>query len=136
MPLCRKHPMRHPIALAIIVAATLATIAVSLDMAAAPAAPAAPGQGALTYVVGSTKRVSQLTGDLDRTLGQPTLSRTGKRFGAFATDLGSSFEHRGKLFFLFGDTVGRAGDRDAVTWTRSRDPSTIRLDFFLDKDGK
>ena len=37
--------------------------------------------------------------------------------GVAATDLGSSFEHKGKLYFLFGDTHGRPSDRDAVAWT-------------------
>ena len=97
---------------------------------------AAPNQDGLAYVAGSTKKVCQLTGDFDRMLGQPTLSQTGKRFGVFATDLGSSFEHDGRLFFLFGDTVGRPGDQDGIAWTRSRDPGNISLDFLLAKDGK
>jgi len=87
----------------------------------------------LVSVAGSTKRVCQLTGDLDRTSGQPTLSQTGKRFGLFGTDLGSSFEHDGRLFFLFGDTWGRPGLRDAVAWTRSSTPKSIRLNFYRDK---
>lgn len=97
---------------------------------------AAPGQDGLAYVAGSTKKVCQLTGDFDRALGQPTLSQTGKRFGVFATDLGSSFEHDGRLFFLFGDTVGRPGDRDGIAWTQSHDPSNILLNFHLAPDGK
>lgn len=97
---------------------------------------AADSSGELTYVAGSTRKVCQLTGDFDRTRGVPTLSRTGERFGVAATDLGSSFEHRGKLFFLFGDTWGRPGDRDGLAWTESRDPAQIRLDFPLDRDGK
>jgi hypothetical protein len=58
----------------------------------------------LVYVPNSTQRVCQLTGDFDRAAGIPTLSQTHKRFGVIATDLGSSFEHKGKLYFLFGDT--------------------------------
>ena len=94
------------------------------------------GQGDLIYVAGSTKKVCQLTGDLDRERGQPTRSETGKRFGVTGTDLGSTFEHRGRLFFLFGDTGGRPGWRDAVAWTKSRDPAAILLDFYRDPDGK
>ena len=90
----------------------------------------------VTYVAGSTKKVCQLTGDFDRTLGQPTLSQTDTRCGVVGTDLGSSFEHEGRLFFLFGDTWGRPGARDAFAWTKSHDPKTIRLEFTLDKDGK
>lgn len=92
--------------------------------------------GIWNYVPGSTQKVSQLTGDFDRTLNLPTRSETNKRFGIAGTDLGSSFEHRGKLFFLFGDTWGRSGDSDAIAWTRSHDPAKIRLDFHRAKDGK
>jgi hypothetical protein len=56
----------------------------------------------LIYVPKSTKKICQLTGDFDRGAGKPTLSQTGKRYGVIATDLGSSFEHKGKLYFLFG----------------------------------
>jgi hypothetical protein len=66
----------------------------------------------------------------------PTLSQTGKRFGVVATDLGSSFEHKGKLYFLFGDTWGRPGARDALAWTESKDPAKIVLQFHKAKDGK
>ena len=101
---------------------------------AAGRSPADPGE--LVYVPNSTRRVCQLTGDLDRSTGKPTLTRTGKRFGVEGTDLGSSFEHDGKLFFLFGDTWGRPGARDALAWTTSTDPEKIDLDFPRDKDGK
>jgi hypothetical protein len=90
----------------------------------------------LVYVPASTKRVCQLTGDLDRAAGIPTLSRTEKRFGILATDLGSSFEHKGRLYFLFGDTWGRPGCWDAVAWTESTDPEKIILDFHQARDGK
>jgi hypothetical protein len=92
--------------------------------------------GDLVYVPNSTKRVCQLTGDFDRASKIPTLSQTGKRFGIEGTDLGSSFEHKGKLYFLFGDTVGRPGARDAVGWTISKRPERIALDFFKERDGK
>lgn len=94
------------------------------------------GQPRLVYVTGSTQKVSQLTGDFDRMLGQPTLNQTDKRFGVFATDLGSSFEHNGKLFFLFGDTWGKPGLLDAVAWSESYDPAKIALDFHRAPDGK
>ena len=51
-----------------------------------------------------TRKVSQLTGDIDRETGQKTLNETGSRFGIYGTDLGVSFLHDGKLYFLFGDT--------------------------------
>ena len=90
----------------------------------------------LVYVPKSTERICQLTGDFDRAASAATLSETGKRFGVVATDLGSSFEHRGKLFFLFGDTHGRPGDRDVLAWTEATDPAKIVLDFYKAKDGK
>jgi DUF1680 family protein len=90
----------------------------------------------LAYVAKSTKRLCQLTGDFDKTSGTPTLSQTGKRFGVDGTDLGSSFEHKGKLYFLFGDTVGRPGARDVMGWTDSKQPDKIALEFHKEKDGK
>jgi hypothetical protein len=90
----------------------------------------------LAYVPNSTKKVCQLTGDLDRSSGTATLSQTDKRFGVVATDLGSSFEHKGKLYFLFGDTWGRPGDRDVLAWTTSTRPEKIVLAFHRAKDNK
>src|ERR1700690_3641816 len=89
----------------------------------------------LVYVPKSTKKICQLTGDIDRVTGKPTFSHTNKRFGVLATDLGSSFEHQGKLYFLFGDTWGRPGDRDVMAWTNSVSPEKIVLDFHNAKDG-
>jgi Domain of unknown function (DUF4185) len=56
-----------------------------------------------------TRKVIQLTGDIDRETGQKTLNETGARFGIYGTDLGVSFLHDGKLYFLFGDTNRRRG---------------------------
>ena len=97
------------------------------------ASASAAGPNELEDVPNSTKKVCQLTGDFDRSAKIPTLSQTGKRFGVEATDLGSSFEHKGKLYFLLGDTVGRPGARDAVAWTTSQKPDKIFLDFFKEK---
>jgi hypothetical protein len=90
----------------------------------------------LAYVAESTKKVCQLTGEDDRQTKQPTPSRTQSSAGVLATDLGSSFEHDGKLFFLFGDTWGKPGVRDALAWTESRDPEKIELKFLTGSDGK
>ena len=100
------------------------------------AARAAAQDSALRYISGSTQRLSQLTGDFDRALQRPTLNRTGARFRLDATDLGSSFEHKGKLFFLFGDSWGQPRDLDAVAWSASRDPKRIDLDFYRDLNGE
>jgi len=70
--------------------------------------------GDLIYVPKSTQKICQVTGDLDRENnppafvyppGTPTASQTGTRFGLFGADLGYSFEHNGRLFFLFGDAM-------------------------------
>lgn len=90
----------------------------------------------VVYLRGSTEKVCQLTGDMDRSTGTPTLNQTGKRFGVTATDLGSSFEHKGRLYFLFGDTWGRPGGRDVLAWTTSRDPREIPLEFHRARDEK
>src|SRR5450631_3064865 len=60
-------------------------------------------------VRGATRKVYQLTGETDRERGVPCLNETESRFGIFGTDLGSSFEHGGRLWFLFGDTVSSVG---------------------------
>lgn len=125
--------MRSLVLFAIFLAIILAAPVGRLDMA--PAA-AAPGQSDLVYVAGSTKKVAQLTGDFDQEFHQPTLSQTGKRYSVFATDLGSSFEHHGNLYFLFGDTWGRPGFQDALAWTTSHDPKKLLLNFHPDTDGK
>jgi hypothetical protein len=64
------------------------------------------------------------------------LSATQTRFGVAGTDLGSSFEHKGKLYFLFGDTWGRRGSRDALAWTTSNDPEHVDLQFLTAPDGR
>ena len=57
-----------------------------------------------------TRKVIQLTGDIDRETGRMTINQTGKKFGIYGTDLGVSFLHNGKLYFLFGDTTRRGPD--------------------------
>jgi len=102
----------------------------------APVGSGAGGWRAVEYIPGSSTKVCQLTGDFDRPWGRPTLSLTDSRAGVRATDLGSSFEHKGKLCFLFGDTWGRKGDRDSLACTTSRDPKRIELEFLKASDGK
>jgi hypothetical protein len=99
-------------------------------------APQGGDSARLEYVANSTRKVSQLTGDFDRETGTAALNQTGKRFGITATDLGSSLEHKGKLYFLFGDSWGRPGDLDAIGWTESADPDRTKLEFHAGADGK
>ena len=58
----------------------------------------------ILYVPGSVQKICQVTGDTDLEFNQPTMSLTQTRFGLVRADHGYSFEHNGKLFFLFGDT--------------------------------
>jgi cysteine-rich repeat protein len=59
---------------------------------------------------GSSQKVCQLMGDVDRKTGAPTLNLTWSRYQLYGTDLGASFEHGGKLWFLFGDSVPESGN--------------------------
>jgi len=67
----------------------------------------APARGAeaprVSIHVGATERICQLTGEFDWETNRPTAARTESRFGLEAVDLGFPVEHRGRLFFLFGD---------------------------------
>ncbi len=83
-------------------------------------------------IVGSTGKLVQLTGDVDATRRIPVLGRTASRAGLRATDLGSSFEHNGRLVFLFGDSVGGVPGADVLAWTQGRDPASLELSFHVD----
>ena len=94
------------------------------------------------YLLGSTRKVMQLTGDYDRERGQTVANQTGWRYGLAGTDLGYSFEHEGRLYFLFGDSNASQGynqwrpeSGDAVASTTSTDPSGISLEFWTAPDG-
>jgi hypothetical protein len=70
----------------------------------------------------STRKICQLTGERDRHWNTTAYNRTETRFGVVGTDLGSSFEHDGRLWFLFGDTWPDADSGDSVAWTTDRQP--------------
>src|SRR5690349_23347447 len=81
-------------------------------------------------VPGSVRKVCQLPGERDRQRNADTLNRTETRFGVVGTDLGASFEHDGRLWFLFGDTWPDAELGDSVAWTTDRTPEPgIGLQF-------
>jgi len=87
----------------------------------------------LAYVPASSTRVEQVIGDSDRSTNKPTVNLTQKRYGIEGTDLGVSFEHKGKLYFLFGDTIGPVGG-DAMAVSESTEPNLpLKLDFLEDK---
>lgn len=56
------------------------------------------------WVNGSSQKVCQPNGETDFETMQPTVSQTQTNYGLLGDDLGSSFEHNGKLWLLFGDT--------------------------------
>ncbi len=102
---------------------------------AQPSVPAtlqpAVSEPVLRYLASSTVKLEQLIGDKDKERHQLTRSQTVTRFQLEGTDLGYSFEHEGRAYFLFGDTLGRL-DRalDTIATTDAHDPETgVRLDF-------
>ncbi len=106
----------------------------------------------ILYVPGSVQKICQVTGDTDLEFNQPTMSLTQTRFGLVRADHGYSFEHNGRLFFLFGDThptpafnnhpntqtdtPRTADDNDAIGFVSdtSKGPC-LKLDFTLNSIG-
>jgi hypothetical protein len=87
----------------------------------------------------STK-IAQLTGQWDAQWNENeyAFNRTKESFGIRGTDLGASFLHRGRIYFLFGDTVrkksieGWAWALDSVAYTTNLDASQgLPLQFHL-----
>ena len=85
----------------------------------------------IRYMPGSSIKLEQLLGEVDKQRHQPTLSRTVTRYGLEGTDLGYSYEYQGRAYFLFGDTLGRLGRAlDTIATTDAADPEQgVRLDF-------
>ena len=91
---------------------------------------------ALRYLPGSTVKVEQLIGDIDIATKKRTFNQTNSRYGIWGADLGYSFEHKGRVYFLFGDTLGSYGG-DPIGVSDSTDPfAPLALDFLTDFDGK
>jgi hypothetical protein len=89
----------------------------------------------LWYLRGSTVRVEQVVGDVDHQTKLPTRNLTQTRFGIVGTDLGSSWEHDGRLYFVFGDTIGAAEDPIAVSTVTDPD-APLALDFLSEGPGR
>ncbi len=85
----------------------------------------------LRYMPGSSIKIEQLIGEWDKERHQPTLSRTFTRYRIAGTDLGYSFSHKGRTYFLFGDTVGALDHAlDTIATTGASNPEHgVRLDF-------
>ncbi|KPJ56223.1 MAG: hypothetical protein AMJ42_05580, partial [Deltaproteobacteria bacterium DG_8] len=96
------------------------------------------------YLPGSTQKICQLTGDFDKDINfnQPTINLTDTRYGVVGTDLGSSFKHDGKIYFLFGDTypstiIPRPEAADSIAYTEETYPNNcLNLTFNTGIDGK
>ena len=86
----------------------------------------------------STRKICQLTGEYDYQAAakygvapqeRPTLNQTYKNYGFHGTDLGISFEHNAKLWFLFGDTFATETiPGDPVDGQSHSDPNPIASD--------
>lgn len=87
------------------------------------------------------RKICQVVGEFDRQQGMPTVNATERRFKFWGADLGASFEHKGRLYFLFGDThpsggLVRARDADSMAVSDTTNPrDCIRLSFLTDPDG-
>jgi hypothetical protein len=76
-----------------------------------------------------------------RLTGPESINRTDVRWNVYGTDLGSTFEHRGQLYMLFGDTFGPPGHppqfgsdwrSNALAWMRDSDPRDgLRFDGMI-----
>jgi hypothetical protein len=100
-----------------------------------PGQPSAP-LPAVQHIVGSTVKLEQLIDDVDKERHKDTRGQSFSRYGIMGTDLGYSFEHAGRVTFLFGDTVGRLGAAaDTIAVTDAVDPEAgVRLDFLTEGD--
>jgi hypothetical protein len=84
----------------------------------------------LTFKPGSSTKVYQILGDCDwvewdATTGADcvaTKSRTTTRSDVLGSDLGTSFEHNGRLIFMFGDTIGPTHPPYCPHWYSSCNP--------------
>lgn len=87
------------------------------------------------YVSGSTEKICQLVGDYDRERQMPTQNLTDTRYHLWGTDLGVPFRHAGRIYLLFGDTIG-ARDGDAIAYTTDTNPEDgIDLIFLHNSSG-
>lgn len=108
---------------------------------AAPAAtpattkPAVSRPRRLVYIPGSTRKLEQIVDDFDKHLQQRTRNQTRTRYRLAGADLGSSFEHKGKVILLFGDTIGRGGG-DSIAHSTTTDPHRgLDLTFYQNASG-
>ncbi|HET9426249.1 MAG TPA: DUF4185 domain-containing protein [Gemmatimonadaceae bacterium] len=100
----------------------------------------------LAFNPGTTVKLEQVIGDKDwasaaKGTTLPTASLTSSRYGVFGTDIGSSFEHNGKVLFLFGDTRAEnpavnLGAADPIAFSSTTDgDAPLMLDFYTQNNG-
>ncbi|HXT41042.1 MAG TPA: DUF4185 domain-containing protein, partial [Candidatus Angelobacter sp.] len=101
----------------------------------------------LTWITNSSVKMEQVIGDKDwadaaRGTNTPTTSLTVTRFHVLGNGLGYSFEHDGKLIFLFGDTISEDPTNlnyhaaDPIAWSTSTDPEAgLLINFYTNSDG-
>lgn len=92
-------------------------------------------QGEEDVIVASrARKISQLIGDYDRHLHEPTINLTDTRFNLAKTDLGVPFQHKDRTYILFGD-AGYPPD-DPIAYTTDTNPENgLELTFLSDEDG-
>ncbi len=116
--------------------ATQATTTTEKPTTRATKEPTSTAVSVVRRAAGGTQKICQLTGETDRELNQPTLNQTGSRFGVLGTDLGFSFPFEGKLYFLFGDTIGVHGG-DSIAYSTDAEPEDcLQLQFATGSDGR
>ena len=88
------------------------------------------------YVPGSSRKICQLTGDYDWERDEYTVNQT-LHVGIEGTDLGASFVHEGRTYFLFGDTMGLSvSGADSIAFTTDTDPEhCLKLQFVTNSLG-
>ncbi len=84
-----------------------------------------------------TRKVEQVIGDIDFETFSPTRQQTESRFNLAFTDLGVPFEHKGKLWLLFGDSDPESDGwderhDDAIAYTEATTPEEFYLTVLTD----
>jgi hypothetical protein len=141
---------------ALLRAAGLSIAAVARTRLTPPPVFAGSSSLTLTFQPGSSAKIEQVIGDDDyAALAQgivvPTTSQTISQCNVAGCDLGASFEHQGRLLFLFGDTISNDPSMpwststaplvnyraaDCMGWSTSTDPeSGLLLTLYTNADG-
>ena len=99
----------------------------------------------LTWITNSSLKLEQVIGDIDWAANAQgsnllTASQTVTRFHILGTDHGGSFEDKGKLIFLFGDTINENPSiwnyhaADPLAWCTNTDgESRLLLNFYTNR---